>query len=66
MQDGVTPLHTAAALGNSDAVALLLDSGANRELKDVVRTDALWAHHCPRVAVSVSPCIRAPCYSAAH
>ena len=34
MQDGNTPLHNAAAMGHLEVVQLLLQHGADKELKD--------------------------------
>ena len=49
MQDGRTPLHTAAYMGKSDAAALLLDRGAAIEAQTKVSGISLmqgvaWVH----------------------
>ena len=42
-QDGLSPLHHAAMSGNGDAVALLIQLGCARELRDAEGRTAL---HC--------------------
>ena len=51
---GATPLHAAAAMGHRDAVACLLEHGANRNLVDDVwdNTAAGWARHYEHVDVA--------------
>ncbi len=51
---GATALHLAAQFGNADAVALLLDRGADREIRDALHdgTAAGWAAFAGQTEVS--------------
>jgi hypothetical protein len=71
-QYGSTPLHCAAEKGHAPVVTLLLERGANKEAKDIVRSARARAaaHNCRALSstrrhAAVAVAVAAICASAA-